>query len=129
MAGTVIEIKPSVSWLIPLSRINCIQGREMRYNRVERREIGALLLVLWSVAAAGQAPAQQFDSGGASYSAPNARLPVEQVARKLEERNAQRAAALNQFSSTRVYRMQYHGFPSDRDAEMVVNVTYHAPNG
>jgi len=101
----------------------------MGHRRVESREIGALLLVLWSVAAAGQSPAQQFDSGGVSYSAQNAPLPVEQVARKLEERNAQRAAALNQFSSTRVYRMQYHGFPSDRDAEMVVNVTYHAPDG
>jgi outer membrane lipoprotein-sorting protein len=101
----------------------------MRYSRVESREVGALLLVLWSVAAAGQSPAPQFDSGGVSYSAQNARLPVEQVARKLEEKNAQRAAALDQFSSTRVYRMQYHGFPSDRDAEMVVNVTYRAPGG
>ncbi len=25
--------------------------------------------------------------------------------------------------------MQYRGFPSDRDAEMVVNMTYHAPDG
>ncbi|MGO9403410.1 MAG: hypothetical protein ACLPVW_08060 [Terriglobales bacterium] len=30
--------------------------------------------------------------------------------------------------STRIYRMQYRGFPSDRDAEMAVNVTYHAPD-
>jgi len=75
-----------------------------------------------------QSPTQQLDSGRASYSGQNANLPVEQVARKLEEKNAQRAAALNQFTSTRVYRMQYHGFPSDRGAEMVVNVSYHAPN-
>jgi outer membrane lipoprotein-sorting protein len=53
---------------------------------------------------------------------------VEQVVEKLQEKNAERAAALDQFTGTRVYRMQYRGFPSDRDAEMVVNVTYHAPN-
>jgi hypothetical protein len=55
-------------------------------------------------------------------------MPAGQVARKLQERNAERTAALNQFSGTRVYHMQYRGFPSDRDAEMVVNVTYHAPD-
>jgi outer membrane lipoprotein-sorting protein len=63
-----------------------------------------------------------------SYSAHDASLPAEQIARKLQERNAQRAAALDQFNGTRVYRMQYRGFPSDRDAEMVVNMTYQAPN-
>lgn len=55
-------------------------------------------------------------------------MPVDQIAKKLEEKNAQRAAALNQFSSTRIYHMQYRGFPSDREAEMVVSVTYQAPN-
>jgi len=55
-------------------------------------------------------------------------LPLEQIVLNLRERNAQRAAALDGFVGTRVYRMQYRGFPSDRDAEMVVNVTYHSPN-
>jgi outer membrane lipoprotein-sorting protein len=55
-------------------------------------------------------------------------LPPEQIVKNLEERNAQRAAALEGFVGTRVYRMQYRGLPSDRDAEMTVNVTYHAPN-
>jgi outer membrane lipoprotein-sorting protein len=55
-------------------------------------------------------------------------MPAEQIARKLQQRNSERTAALNQFNGTRVYRMQYRGFPSDRDAEMVVNVTYRAPN-
>ena len=34
----------------------------------------------------------------------------------------------DRFNGTRVYRMQYRGFPSDRDAEMVVDVTYRAPD-
>jgi len=61
-------------------------------------------------------------------SADNARLPIEQVVRNLELRNAQRAAALEQFEGTRVYRMEYRGFPSDRDAEMVVKVSFRAPD-
>ena len=55
-------------------------------------------------------------------------LALEQVVSNLEQRNAQRAAALEEFEGKRVYRMQYRGFPSDKDAEMVVKVTFHAPN-
>jgi outer membrane lipoprotein-sorting protein len=61
-------------------------------------------------------------------SAEPAPLQVDQVVKNLEQRNAQRTAALEQFEGKRTYRMQYRGFPSDRDAEMVVKVTFHAPN-
>ncbi|MGD0267579.1 MAG: hypothetical protein ABSB14_00840 [Candidatus Sulfotelmatobacter sp.] len=63
-----------------------------------------------------------------SLSANNIPLTAAQVVKKLQERNAQRAAALQEFNGTRVYHMQYRGFPSDRDAEMVVKVAYRAPN-
>lgn len=55
-------------------------------------------------------------------------LPLQTVTQRLEERNAQQTAALAQFRGTRIYRMQYYGFPSRRDAEMVVKVTYRAPD-
>jgi hypothetical protein len=55
-------------------------------------------------------------------------LSLEQVVSNLQHRNAQRASALEEFSGTRIYRMQYRGLPSDRDAEMVVNATYRAPD-
>jgi hypothetical protein len=55
-------------------------------------------------------------------------LSLEQVLANLEQRNAQRTAALQQFEGKRTYRMQYRGFPSDRDAEMVVKVSFRAPN-
>jgi outer membrane lipoprotein-sorting protein len=101
----------------------------MRYMRVSR-VVGGVLLLGCSVGAPCQHLYHYHDGGaaGSTYSARNAPLSVEQVTRKLQERNAQRAAALNEFSGKRVYRMQYRGFPSDRDAEMVVDVTYRAPN-
>lgn len=55
-------------------------------------------------------------------------LSLDRVLANLEMRNAERAAALQEFEGTRIYRMQYHGFPSDRDAEMVVKVKFQAPN-
>lgn len=88
--------------------------------------IGSLLLVCWNVAALCQI--QEFNSGTVTHPNLHAPLSVQQVAQNLQQRNAQRAAALTQFSSTRIYHMQYRGFPSDRDAEMVVRVTYRAPN-
>ena len=54
-------------------------------------------------------------------------LSLDKILTNLEQRNAQRAAALEQFEGTRVYRMEYHGFPSERDAEMVVKVNFRAP--
>jgi outer membrane lipoprotein-sorting protein len=100
----------------------------MERTRVGSQVVGGLLLLVWSLVCIRQPLAQGPDAGPSSYSAQNAPLPVEQIARRLQERNAERTAALRQFSGTRVYRMQYRGFPSDREAEMVVNVTYHAPN-
>jgi outer membrane lipoprotein-sorting protein len=83
----------------------------------------AALLVCCHVAAYGQ----QF-AGSVANVPDSAHLTADQVAKNLEERNEQRAAALHEFSSRRVYRIQYHGFPGDRDAQMVVDVTYRAPN-
>ena len=54
-------------------------------------------------------------------------LPLDQVVKNLEQRNAQRAAALEQFEGTRIYRMEYRGFPGNHDASMVVRVSFHAP--
>jgi hypothetical protein len=93
-----------------------------------RQVVVTLVVIGWSLASVCQPLPQGPDAGASSSSVPNAALPVEQVARKLEERNAQRAAALGQFNGTRVYRMQYRGLGGDRDADMVVNVTYRAPD-
>jgi outer membrane lipoprotein-sorting protein len=86
----------------------------------------SLLIVLSLAASPYLASAQQ--SAAAETSLVRAPLSLEQVITNLEQRNAQRAAALEEFEGKRVYRMQYRGFPSDKDAEMVVKVTFHAPN-
>jgi hypothetical protein len=91
---------------------------------------GVLLawLLLPCVSLAVCSPAQAQLAVESTSSAKRAALPVEEIVRNLQKKNAQRAAALAGFEGTRVYRMQYHGFPGDRDAEMVVNVTYRAPD-
>lgn len=98
-------------------------------NRIFRYYgIGLLLLLGWSVAAMCQPGNQNFDSTSSSYTAATAPLTVQQVVKRLQENNAERAAALDQYEVTRVYSMQYRGFPSDRNAEMIVSMVYHAPN-
>jgi len=85
--------------------------------------VRALPIVLSLVSAPYAVTAQENAAPG-----PPTPLNLEQVLANLEQRNAQRAAALEQFEGKRTYRMQYRGFPSDRDAEMVVKVVFRAPN-
>jgi hypothetical protein len=100
----------------------------MGYGRVGSHAVSGLLLLGLSLVCVAQPTPQGPDATPSSYSAQNARLPADQVAKNLQLRNAQRAAALGQFSGTRVYRLQYRGLGGDRDAEMVVNVAYRAPD-
>ena len=81
----------------------------------------ALVLSVPITAAAQKAPVSQPPGH-------NSPLTLNQILGNLELRNAQRAAALEQFEGKRIYRMQYHGFPGDKAAEMVVKVSFHAPD-
>lgn len=54
-------------------------------------------------------------------------LSTAEAVKDLERKNQERAQALRQFQSTRVYSMEYCGFPSNREAQMVVNVNYWSP--
>jgi hypothetical protein len=102
--------------------------REKNMGRPHLRCIlAAWLLLCGLLLIHSTAPAQRAAESPSSGKAA-ATLSVEDVVRNLQQKNAQRAAALAGFVGTRVYSMQYSGFPSNRDAEMVVNVTYHAPD-
>ena len=87
--------------------------------------LGRAIPYVLSFALTGIAAAQSIT---AEAPVPMDRLSLEQVLTKLQQRNAQRAAALEQFEGKRIYRMQYHGFPGDKEAEMVVKVRFQAPD-
>ena len=54
-------------------------------------------------------------------------LSADQIVTNLVRRNLDRSQALAAYEGTRVYRLEYHGFPASRSAEMTVDVTYRAP--
>jgi len=93
-------------------------------GNLRRRNISTAIVVIGVVLASWVAAAQQAPEAGVQKSP----LPLEQVVKNLAERNAARTAALSQLEGKRVYRMEYRGFPSNRDAEMVVKVNFRAPN-
>lgn len=68
------------------------------------------------------------DSGPLPPSINTAPLSVDQVVNNLVRKDAERAQALRHYESTRVYRLSYHGFLGDHDAEMTVEVTYDTPS-
>jgi hypothetical protein len=67
------------------------------------------------------------DSQPSSPSTVEAPLAVNQVVDNLVRKNQERAQALLYSEATRVYRLVYHGFPGDRDAEMTVQAIYNSP--
>jgi outer membrane lipoprotein-sorting protein len=54
-------------------------------------------------------------------------LSTEQVVQNLVRMNAVRAQELRSYQGKRIYRLEYHGFPGARTAEMVVDVKYQSP--
>lgn len=79
--------------------------------------------VLASIAAWAPLTHAQRDAVGV-----RAPLTVEQVVRSLEQRTRERTEALRHFEGIRIYRLQYRGILGDRDAEMVVKITYQRPS-
>lgn len=58
---------------------------------------------------------------------PPAALTSKQVVEKLVQQNLERAHALAAYQGTRIYRLDYQGFPGSRSAEMTVDVRYRSP--
>ena len=72
-----------------------------------------------------QAATAQPSDGPAA--APHSELSAEEVVSHLVQRNLERARALGAYQGTRVYRLEYRGFPGSRSAEMIVDVKYRTP--
>lgn len=63
----------------------------------------------------------------AQASLPHPGLSTEEIVDRLIQKNLERAHALGAYHGTRIYRLEYHGFPGSRSAEMVVDVNYRTP--
>jgi hypothetical protein len=70
------------------------------------------------------ASAQHSDAALIPDSAP---LTAEQVVQNLVQMNIHRGQTLHAFQGTRIYRVEYQGFPGTRSAEMIVAVKYLSP--
>jgi hypothetical protein len=77
------------------------------------------LLVFWQPVAAQPSATLALE--------PHAVLTAEDVVSNLVRKNLERAQALGAYQGTRIYRLDYRGFPTSRSAEMVVDVRYQAP--
>jgi hypothetical protein len=73
---------------------------------------------------AGPVAAAPVDPPGAS---PVPLLSTEEIVTKMVERNLERAHALGAYQGTRVYHLEYRGFPGSRSAEMIVEMKYRSP--
>jgi hypothetical protein len=81
---------------------------------------GLFALILVSAALATQCAAQ---SSGPPAQQP---LTTDQIVSEMVARNKARAAALPDYSTRQICQLQYHGFPSNRSGEMVLQVHYAA---
>jgi hypothetical protein len=93
-------------------------------NLLHSVAVFATLLLL--LAATLWRPASAQQSGAAPVAAPTW-LTAEQVVHNLAQMNLNRVQALRAYRGTRTYLVEYRGFPSTRNAEMVVNVKYLSP--
>jgi membrane peptidoglycan carboxypeptidase len=89
------------------------------------RTVTALVVLTALTTAAKLAATEAAPRSSTLGSAP---LSAEQVVDNLVRSNQARTQALLHSESTRVYRLAYHGFPGDRDAEMIVKATYDSPS-
>lgn len=89
----------------------------------DRPGLVTLILAMF-LATTPLARSQQASTDPSTVGAP---LSAEEVVQNLVEMNQRRLQALDGYEGTRTYKVQYRGFPSDRNAEMVVNVKYQSP--
>ena len=98
-------------------------------NLSRRESLETLVLAVALLAAAPvEVRAQKVDPDASSAGAGVASLSSDQIVERMTRKNAERAEALRGFRGTRSYHLEYQGFPGNREAQMVVNVDYQAPD-
>jgi len=89
-----------------------------------QRRLATLLTFALLVVASLPAHAQETDRHSPPINAP---LTTEQVVKNMIMMNLERTHALHSYAGTRTYKLEYHGLPSNRNAEMVVDMKFRAP--
>jgi len=92
--------------------------------RSSKKTSAPFLTLLLSIGRGQSACAQQ---PGTSIPVASAPLGTEQIVENLVAMNLERAQALHAYHGSRIYRVEYHGFPGTRSAEMLVDVKYQSP--
>ena len=87
-----------------------------------RASFSSILLIPVLLVCLGLQEPASAQQPGASSPLVNAPLSGEQVVENLVAMNLMRAHALHSYQGTRLYRIEYHGFPGARSAEMVVDI-------
>src|SRR5580693_8306381 len=95
----------------------------VEFMKIYLQTLYCALAVLIGLGATPTAAAPS-DSPAASPISP---LNTEEIVTKMVERNLERARALGAYQGTRVYRLEYRGFPGSRSANMIVEVKYRSP--
>ena len=85
-----------------------------------------IILFLAYVSAYPQVSAAEANDSPSSIS--SGPLSVDQVVDKLIHKDQERARALQSAEATRIYHLQYKGFPGTREAEMTVHSFYSSPS-
>jgi hypothetical protein len=93
-------------------------------TRLPFRSLLLIPTLLFCMGPRQSANAQQRDRFAPVANAP---LRTEQIVENLVKRNLERAQALHAYIGTRIYQVEYRGFPGGRSAEMVVDVKYQSP--
>ena len=104
--------------------VHGIRVRSSNKKLLPVRSVLLIMLLLFCIGLQQPASAQQ---PGMPVTVANAPLGIDQVVENLVRMNRERTKALHAYHGTRIYRVEYRGFPTSCSAEMVVDVKYQSP--
>jgi hypothetical protein len=104
-----------------------VHGIGVRSSIKKRLPVRTVLLIMPLLFCIGLQQPASAQQPGMSVPVANAPLGIDQVVENLVRMNLERAQALHAYHGTRIYRVEYRGFPRTCSAEMVVDVKYQSP--
>lgn len=115
--GMNLLIRPKRNPRIPAGRLVCDDWIWQSSPRRVRALAGVVVVLCLCTAVLGQSVSASGQSA----------MDANQIVAQLLRKNQSRAALLRHYEGCRYYKLDYTGFPSDKKAEMVVDMKYDAP--